>query len=407
MFRYFFLQFKRVCRLLPYVGLAAIVLFGGLILVLSGIVKTMSGEDSNTKLRIGIVGEAENSYLEMGIAALRSVDSARYAIDVVEMGESEARSALENGEIEAYVVIPEGFVDAALEGRVMTIDYVSTVGARGLLSMFKDEVTRVIADVVLACQKGMYGIEEAYESLDVGGYGKHMNRLSVAYVELVLLRSHTYSVEELGIRDQLGLEGYLFSGVCVLFFALSVLPFGQLLIKRDLSLNRLLTSKRRGISSQMVLEYLAFLAGFVFVMLLTFVLVGLGMKASHIDLQWLFGNIQWRNVWRLVPVLMLVSSFAFMLYSCMDTLVSGMLLQFFATLAICFVGGCMYPISFFPDSVRKLAQYVPHSIARDAVSNFLLGQASVTNMLALIGYTVLFVLIAIGCGDLRMRKAKR
>lgn len=407
MFRYFLLQLKRVCRLLPYVALAAVVLFGGLFLVLNSIVQSFSSEEANTKLRIGIVGEAENTYLEMGIAALRSVDSARYAIEVVEMRESEARTALEDGIIEAYVVIPEGFVDAALDGRVMTINYVSTVGARGLLSMFKDEVTKVIADVVLACQRGMYGIEGAYESINASGYGKHMNRLSVSYVELVLLRSKTYSTQEFGFRDQLGLEGYLFSGICVLFFALSVLPFGQLLIKRDLSLNRLLASRRCGSVLQTLIEHLAFLLGFVMVMLLTFILVAFGVEALKIDLRWLMGGVRWSTIWNLLPALIMIASFGFMLYSFLDNIVSGTLLQFFATIAMCFIGGCMYPISFFPDSARRLAQYLPHSLARDSVSDFLIGQVTIRTALLLIVYAIIFVSVAVACFSLRVRKAKR
>ena len=405
MYRYLYLQLKRVCKFLPYVGLAAVILFGGLLLVLNGIVQAFSDENANTKLRIGIVGEAENSYLDMGIAALTSIDSARYAIDVEEMEESEAKAALENGIIEAYVVIPDGFVDAALDGKVMTIEYVSTVGARGLLSMFKDEVTKVIADVVLACQRGMYGIEDAFESIGVGGYGKYMNKLSVSYVELVLLRSNTYAVEELGIRNQLGLEGYLFSGVCVLFFSLSVLTFGQLLIKRDISLNRLLSSRRYGACAQTLIEYLAFLIGFLTIMLLTFAVVAFGMNALHIDLSWLMGSAGWSSLWGIIPALIMVTSFAFMLYSLTNNLVGGLLLQFFGSLGMCFIGGCMYPISFFPDAIRNLARYLPHSLARDAVSDFLLGNVSAECLLLLLMYAAVFLSVAVICRILRMRKA--
>ena len=406
MWKYFLLQVKRVVKLLPYVGLAAVVLFGGLLLVLNGIVETFSDEDTNTRLPIAIVGTVEDSYFEMGIAALQSIDSSRYAIEVVEMDEDSAKSALEKGDLAAYVVIPDGFVDAALDGKVMTIDYVTTVGARGLVSMFKDEITHVISDIVLACQRGMYGIEGAYKNLGVGGYGKHVNKLSVSYVELVLIRSRTYEVEELGIRDELGLEGYLFSGICVVFFALSVLPFGQLLIKQDLSLNRILASRCYSVFWQTVLEFLAFFIGYALALIGAFSLVSFGLRVFDIELQWLFGNVKIRGLLHLIPSLLLVSSFAYMLYNLSTNLVGGMLMQFFVSVAMCFAGGCMYPVTFFPESIQNLAKYLPHGLARESVSGFLMNGLSTSKLVALLGYSVLFTAIAVGVRSLRMSRVR-
>lgn len=406
MWKYFLLQLKRILKLLPYVGLAALVLFGGLLLVLNGIVESFSDDDANTRLPIAIVGQVEDSYFDMGIAALQSIDSSRYAIEVLEMEEDAARAALEKGDIAAYVVIPDGFVDAALNGKVMTIDYVTTVGARGLVSMFKDEITHVISDIVLSCQRGMYGIKGAYTALDIGGYGRHMNSLSVSYVELVLVRSRTYEVEELGIRDQLGLEGYLFSGICVVFFALSVLPFGQMLIRQDLSLNRILASRRCGVVTQTIFEFLAFFIGYVFVLLCAFALVTFGLRIFDIDLQWLFGNVTIQRILYLLPALLLVSSFAYMLYGLSTNLVGGMLMQFFVAAAMCFAGGCMYPVTFFPASLQSIAQYLPHSVARECVSGLLVGSTPPGALVSILGYSVLFISVAVGVRGLRMTKAR-
>ena len=117
MWKYFILQLKKVFKFVPYVGMAALVLFGALLLAISGILNTLADESSNLKVPIAVVGQAEDSYLEMGLTALQSLDSSRFAIEVVEMKEEEARTALEQGEIAAYIVIPDGFVEAAKEGQ--------------------------------------------------------------------------------------------------------------------------------------------------------------------------------------------------------------------------------------------------------------------------------------------------
>ena len=406
MLKYLLLQFKRVLKLLPYVGVTALVLFSGLVLILNGIVEMFSSEQSDAKVRIAIVGQAEDSYLEMGLAALQTIDSSRYTIEVMQMEESTARSALERGEIAAYVVIPEGFTEAALDGKVLTLDYVSTVGARGLVSMFKDEITHVIEDIVLACQRGMYGVEGTFDAAGIGGAGKHINKLSISYVELVLARSHTYEVRELGIHNKLGLEGYLFSGICIVLFALSVLPFGQLLIKGDLSLCRLLASKRCGSIAQSLADFFSFCIGFIAVLLVAFGIVTSSMGLLALDLRWLFGGISIAGVMNLVFAIFVVASFAYMFYSFSGNMVGGILLQFFASVCMCFAGGCMYPITFFPDKIQRIAQVLPHSIARTCVSDFLLGKISGRRCLMALGYGVCFISIAVLTHRYRVKKVR-
>lgn len=402
MWKYFTLQLKKVFKFVPYVCLAALILFGALLLAISGIINTFADEDANAKVPIAVVGQAEDSYLEMGLTALQSLDSSRFAIEVVEMKEDEAKSALERGNIAAYIVIPDGFVDAALRGEVMTIEYVSTMGATGLVSMFKDEITHVIADVVLACQRGMYGIEGACEEQKVPGYGKYMNALSKAYVKMVLVRSETYQIEELGLQDELGLEGYLFSGICVVFFALSALPFGQMLIRQDLSLSKLLASKSRSLEGQTITEFTAFFIGYATVLLLSFTVVGILLRMLNIDMQWLFANMNILQILRMVPALLLLSSFAYMLYAFSGNLVGGMLLQFFVTVATCFAGGCMYPVTFFPESIQKAAGYLPHGLARECVSGLMTGSSSSLNIGLMLGYSLLFVGISVIVRKLRV-----
>lgn len=402
MWKYFILQLKKVFKFVPYVGMAALVLFGALLLAISGIIDTFTDESSNMKVPIAVVGQAEDSYLEMGLTALQSLDSSRFAIEVVEMKEDEAKTALEEGEIAAYIVIPEGFVDAALRGEVMTIEYVSTMGATGLVSMFKDEITHVIADVVLACQRGMYGIEGACEEQQVPGYGKYMNALSKAYVKMVLVRSEIYHVEELGLEDELGLEGYLFSGICVVFFALAVLPFGQMLIKHDLSLSKLLASKSRSITAQTISEFIAFFTGYACVLLVAFGAVSLLLKVFDIPMQWLFANIDLIRILRIIPALLLVASFAYMLYSFSGNLVGGMLLQFFATASMCFASGCMYPVTFFPETLQKIAGYLPHGLARECISGLMTGSEAGFRGVLMLGYSTTFVAISVIVRNLRV-----
>ena len=72
-------------------------------------------------------------------------------------------------------------------------------------------------------------------------------------------------------------------------------------------------------------------------------------------------------------------------------LIGGVLMQFFVTLALCFVSGCLYPITFFPDAVQKLAKFLPTGIARMQIGNCILGCVSWETILPLLGFGCLFL----------------
>jgi len=82
------------------------------------------------------------------------------------------------------------------------------------------------------------------------------------------------------------------------------------------------------------------------------------------------------------------------MYELASDLVSGVLLQFFGTLALCFICGCLYPITFFPDSVQKIAAFLPVGLARMQLADCILLKHTLQTTLALLGYGCLFALCA-------------
>ena len=406
MWKYLLLQFKRIGRILPLVLVVVLILYCGLILVFDTVMDKMSNDDTQTKFDIALVGDPGDTYLNMGVAALQSFDSSRYAVNLLQMDEQEAKKALERGDIGAYVIVPDGFVDAAIEGRVIPLKYVSTAGSAGLVSIFKEEITKVISDIVLACQRGMYGIEGVLESVDYSDLGKYMNAVSVSYAEFALIRSRTYRVDELGAINELGMEGHLFCGISVLFLMLILLPFGALYIKQDLSLNRILSVKRLNIIQQVLCEILTLFISLSAMILLTMLILTFSFNAIRIDISWLMGGLGLDSFISLLPAIFMLATFAYMLFCFADELVGGMLLSFFAGVGMCFISGCMYPIYFFPESVQKLAAVLPHSIAREHLSNIVTMRESGDCVTYLLLYGATFAFVAICARYRRMYSAR-
>lgn len=386
--KYFVLQIKRLLRLLPLVLCVVLVLFGSLSAAYGAMLRMDEADGDQTRFKVGMCGTAGDTYIQLALAALETFDSSRFAIEIVEMEEAEAERVMNRGEIAAYVVIPEGFVEEAMYGRILPLKFVSTVGAAGVVSVLKEEITHVIGDILVGAQKGIYAAGEAMS--DAGhSSGRVINDLSIEYAEFAFFRSKTYSVTELGISDGLGLAGYLLCGFSVLFLLLICLPFASVYVRRDPSFGRMLAARGRYAADQICCEFLAF-----------FLTVAV-LACALVSVLWAGGVLQvyytdWSAALYALPALLVICALSFLLFEMAADLISGVLLHFFGTLALCFVSGCLYPAFFFPESVQKLAAWLPTGLARIQFAGALTGDRSAYATVALLGYSLLFFLLALG-----------
>lgn len=384
MVRYLLLQCKRLARYLPGALLAMAVLLCGLGAVFSMLTQRDAQSEDNQKFQVAMVGTAEDTFVQMGLAALQTFDSTKLSMEIVEMEEQEARAALEKGTIGAYIVVPENFVDEAMNGRILPLQFVSTMGSAGTVSLFKEEITSVISILVLESQRGVYGMQGAMKAEELSGRGDHMNYLALEYVEYVLLRDRTYRVEELGISNALGLGEYLLCGLSVLFLFLACLPFAPLMIRFDLSLERVLAARGRSALSQTLVDLGVYTLGLC-----------AGVWAVTALAGWLLSGLTLPDFFHLLPVAVLAACFSFMLYALSGDLIGGVLLQFFLMLALCFISGCMYPVHFFPTAVQQLAQWLPTGAARNLLASGLTGVADWKSFALVLCYSGVFSLAGV------------
>jgi ABC-type multidrug transport system permease subunit len=393
--RYLQLQLKRVFRLLPAIFCVVAILFGSLTAVYSFLLQMNSQEQTQMKLKVGLVGTAGDIYWELGLAAMENFDSTRFAMELVPMEEREAAASMAAGEIAAYIVIPPNFMEEAFYGNILPLKYYGNAGAAGIVSLVKDELTGTINDILVETQKGIYGSGNA---MNAQGYpaGGIINSISLEYVELVMDRSDIYSVTELGISDGLDFEEYLLSGLAVLFLMLICLPFGTLFIRQDPALARMLSAKQKPALTQICCESLAMLGA---LLLVTVALALVALLVGVFPLK----KVNLKVVLALLPVFTMTVAFSMVIFEMAKDLISGMLLHFFLTLSLCFVCGCMYPVFFFPETVQKLAVWLPAGAARMQLGSCLLGEFSAWNGGLLLLYTGVFFLISVGIRGYRIR----
>ncbi len=395
---YLFLQFKRVLKLFPLFLLVSAIFFTGLSAVYIAFVNMDANKEDNQKFKVGIVGEPGEEYLDMGMAAMQSMDSTRFAIELVVLDEEEATKKLQNGDISAYAVFPEGFIDDALDGVINPIRFVTTSSSTNLISMFKDEITSVITNILTQSQSGSYGV---YDALKENGNkkmaSKHLNKISMEYVDIILSRSNVYKVQELGVGDGVQLPRYLFCSFTVLYVCIMVLPFAHLYIKKDNSLVTLLYSQGISPIKQVLSEFIAFCVMILFVFLLIMgVLSGALSFISNTGSENLILDIPLLQIAKyILPIILVTSSLGFMVYEFSGNLISGILTYFFIAIFLCYSSGCIYPTYMLPGTLQFLAKILPFGIARSFLTSGIDYEFKVIEFLTLIAYSIGFVVLSI------------
>ena len=394
--KYFYLQIKRVIKIFPHILAVAIAMLVGLTAILFGVLTMFDNREDNKHYTVAIAGDTDNDYISWGIAALQMADETGFSIDFVEMTESEAHKELKKGNIVAYVVLPEDFVEKAIYGDVESITYVTSAGMEGIASIFKKEITAFVTDVVVYSQKGIYGIEEALVANGMGDEAyKHVYKISLDYIDLIIDRNELYSVNELGVADGLSTPEYYICSIFVILFVLIGIPFSVIYIKRDYAFNRLLLSRGYSCGKQLVCEYGAHLTA-MFLLSEVILLVSVIM-VGNMTLAQVLGSF----AIKIIPIIVMISAFNILMFELSNNLVSGLLLHFFVVISLCYVSGCMYPIYAFPKVVENIAGFLPTGMARSYLATCFTFDSSIYGFVGLILYAVVFYALAL---LLRFRK---
>lgn len=394
--KYFSLQLKRAFKLLPFVMLVTVLILAFASIVIAGFVGKSKADDSNNRFKIAITGDTEGDYIELGMTALQTLDDTRFAMDIIEMEQKEAEKALRKGEISAYVVLPEDFIERAIKGETDRVTYVTSSGSRTIVTLFKNEITKLITDLVVYNQKGIHAIGNVcqdYSSKKLAS--KNVNELSLEYVDLIFDRGKLCTLEELGISEGITLSEYYVCAVSIIFLTLIGISFATVYVKKDHALSSLLTSKGQGVCKQVLLESASH-----FLMLLIQLVAVLAIAISvwtyflKSEIPYSF-DVLTAFLIRLLVVTVLMTAFNTFMFEISGNFITSVLLYFFFSLGQCYISGCFYPLYALPLPLQKLSVFLPLGIGREYLEGAFLYEAKTFQLFALFAYTLIFLFGAI------------
>lgn len=360
--RYLIAQCKRIIKLFPALLAATAVLVCCLGVLAAVLLQADAGQERKQMVEIGLVGSTEGSYLGFGIHALQSIDSSRFAIDFLELeSEETAKRALEKGELSAYVLIPDDFVENLVNGNNVPATYVTSAGAAGIGSMVMNEMAQVISDVITESQNAVYSTQRLLREQgrqDI--YREATDRLYLRFLDLILGRELIYELELTGVSGGLSMMEYYICGISLLFLLFWGIAAVPLLGSRNAAASKLLCVKGLSAGRQILAEYLSYI-----VLLYGCFLVAAGLFAVN-ALGWLLG---------MLPVVLLFAAMQLLVYEWIPDLVTAVLAQFLITVGLGYLSGCFYPITFFPAEIQLLAPLLPTGAAMRYSGKLLTGQA--------------------------------
>lgn len=392
---YWSLQLKRMMKALPGICLLTVLLTVSLLVLLKAMFWIEQSGEEKQVVQIGIVGDLSDTYLGVGIHVLMNMEGIKSMANIRTMEEAEAIESFAAGEISAYLMVPDGFIDSILTGENKEIVYITREEAWGIGGMLVNELVSSVSSLVTTTQTNIYTMQTYLIENDMRELVSEATKdMNLAFMGAVLNRMEIYELQELGQSDQLSVWGHLFTGVLLILVLLWGMNSVSLMVRGESSLLKLLERKGLTARAQVTAEVAAYIILQCVTLGLTLVCVIVVMSAIGLEIpEWeammLTEKLCFVLGW--IPVIVMIAALQALLYELVTNVVNGVLLQFIMAVSMGYLAGCIYPVSFFPKGVQPLAEWLPVGTALRYVQRSFSGQVAVVELILLLVYAALFV----------------
>lgn len=406
--QYLIVQLKRAGKALPGICLLTVFLTVGLLVLMKAMFLIEESKAENQAVKVGIVGDIDDTYLGIGIEVIKNMEGIRNLADIRTMTEEEAKKAFATGEISAYLLVPDGFIDSVIYGENKQLTYVTNETAKDIGGLLINELVGSISKMVTMTQTSVQAMQSYMLEYDMWDeLWEATEGINIAYIEVVLNRMEVFELEELGISNSITFTGHLFTGILVLLMLLWGINSVTLLVRNDNSLLKILHT--RGLSGKKqvlsevgayaVLQCASLLCVFICVMIIK---AAFGLSIREWDVLDTGEKIVFMV--KLVPVVVLTAAMQAFLYELVTNVVTGVLLQFVVAVSMAYISGCIYPLSFFPEIMQMLGAYSPIGVALRYLQKNLTYRNGPGEFCIMILYILLFVGLHIWRRNIRITK---
>lgn len=382
---YLLIQIKRLFQVLPMALLFNFLTIAGICGIFALKIGTTS--KSQSRIGVGIVGSIENKYMKLGVEMLNNMDASRFSIKFINMDETAAKKSLKAGEIIGYFKIDKDFIDALEKGENRPVEYISS-GA-GMISALSKEVASVFSTLLVNSERAIYATDNyLIDHPQVYNRERANTEFNIELLKNVMSRGKIYDVKSIDTVSGLSDTDNYICGMSVLFMMLTGLGLGGLLSEKNESLLRVLKSRGLSYGDSLIADMFVIS---LYIILTVLIFTG-GMALTGAILP---GNYNSVNLFEyckdIVFLSVMFASMHLFIYEIIYKRVVAVLAELLLGISIGYIGGCIYPISFFPDIIRKLSIFLPSGAGIQLLSDGMGYSVDIFCFIIILVYSILFI----------------
>lgn len=397
------LQLKRTFRHLPLLITGAILLFllTGSIAFLSS--RKLYGDAITGIMRFGVVYGNQSPAERIFISSLASQDTLKELTEFKETTEVQGRSDLEQGKIQALVMLPPDFIGGIIRGENIPARLILNEN-QALQARLLQSLTEAGAKTLSASQGALYAAWDIYTSEGRTEEEKvTMNqKINERYLALALGRGRSFDIEVARATGDMDPLMYFLSSWMILFLLL--MGMLEAFVMRPLTPGMRTKLEIEGIGplSRIFTDWLRlFLLQLLFLGAILFVW---SQAAPRLGLTWAF---DFRLLAGLAAVALAVAAFILFVYTVARDLLSAMLFLFASAFVMVFLSGGFIPSSFLPAVLRRFQVIVPTTSWIGTMGDLFSAQISLVRIGQVLITGVVFYLLAYASDVSQSRRRMR
>lgn len=395
---YLLYQIKSSFSIVPRLLVCALVLTLALATVGISGNKLLNEDRTEISAKVAVVLPENDPVLRLAFGMYVSMDSMnKLASFTILHDREEALELISNKEVSAVAVLPNGFIDAILDGtstspelilptdmgvESMIFSTILDAGARSLA--YGQATTRTLSDIIAKYDMGLVVAAEA---------AAYTSSLTTHYS---LMRTEFYNTIHLSQTGETTTVNYYFSSVVILMMLLSSIAITGIFVNHSPAVME--SMKINGFSKGYIRfsEYLS--VAFIFSLLFGVITIAGGLTLNKdvfsISLAGIFSYI-----------IIVLSVMAFITFLCViaDSGLVSTLLIFLSSLLMIYACGRILPSVFLPDTVARIGSFLPVKhwcILYEAVNQ---GTTHIPSLAYSAAYGVLFFGSSVGVTYLKGR----
>lgn len=368
------LDIKLIIKSLPKLFLTTFILT----ILICGIVvfanNTVYKDASHTITDVVVYVPGDSEYNDIGISFIKNMDSfssicTLKKVDSIDKG----YSLLERGNVLAFIIIPESFVNDIQTGEDTPARIIFSNNASIEEHLLKELITSG-SSLLLNVQAGIYTVYDVYVAKeyskeDIKSSNKEINSI---YIKYALTREHSFNRIGVSATNNINILEYYISSGLVVIILLSGIALSSFLSAK----NKSLIDKYCicGIKKPIILlqNIIALFIGYIAIYYTLIWLLIAFTKKTISDQLYIYPSIYISSL----PVLLLTATIVTCIYTLANHNLSGMLLLFIATLVSVFISGGFIPLGFLPKAIQNISHYVPTTYM---IKQIALGISDITN----------------------------